>query len=183
MMWRFFLYFFPPVLIVLKKGVSKLWRFILLTYLTFTSLIYFKNFLIPALLEFLLPLSDFRSTLYEVFILFCGIVASFLYFSIGSFACVYYRLSTRVMVVALFLIMLPMFLADWSEMPEWLQQWGRLWTDLIGEPYRLLTFTYTLSDLFSIGLTVLLCGTGFYLQSRTGKRFQRPRSSRALRGM
>jgi hypothetical protein len=160
-----------------------LWRFILLTYLMFTSLIYLKNFLIPALLEFLLPLSDFRSALYEVFILFSGIVASFLYFSIGSFACYYYRLSNRAMVVALFSIMLPMFLADWSDMPKWLQQWGTLWTDLIGEPYRLLTFTYTLSDLFSIGLTALLCGMGYYLQSRSGKKYQKPRGSRALGGM
>lgn len=148
-----------------------MWRFGVLLMLTYLILIFAKNEMIPALLHILFPVSDFRAMLYEIIILMVGVGTIFLSYFLGSFSRSYYRMERPPFFLLLFLLLGLFFLFHLYFPHSFLSTFLREWADLVGESYRLLTFSYLYSDW--VGFTLLLITLWFGYE---GRRMEEKRS-------
>ncbi len=152
--------FLPLISYLSWQGVSRLVRYLCFSAILITLIIYFKNIVLQTILIFILPLSDFRSTLIEISILIIGILTCFLFFSLGYYAHRFFDVNTRSFIIFVHLLFSPILMSNWFNNVEWLYNWSRLSLDLLAEPYRILTFTNQFGDLLGLFLPILLMGTG-----------------------
>lgn len=141
-----------------------MWRFGVLLLFTYLILIFAKDEMMPALLHTFFPVSDFRAMLYEVIILMVGVGTIFLSYLLGSFSRSYYRMERLPFYLLLILLLGLFFLFHLYFPHSILSTFLREWADLVGESYRLLTFSYLYSDW--VGFTLLLITLWFGYQGR-----------------
>lgn len=159
-MWLFFCSLFHN-----NKGeeVSSLFLSLAMSLFIIMSLILLKSIIIPAVLFFLLPISDFRSTLFELFILIIGVLACFVFLRIGYLARNHYKINVRSIIFILHLWFLPLIITRVFGPIDWLRLWTDLYMDLIAEPYRLLTFTYQNSHVVGYLLPFVFMSLGYVI--------------------
>lgn len=129
-------------------------RFLIVLVFVYGILMLGKDELIPALLHFFLPISDFRSMLYEILILTIGVGSLFFSFLLGSYARGYQRFGRGFLLFFLLLCAALFFFAKLYAPSSLFTVLLKEWSDLVAEPYRILTFSYGHSEW--IGLFLLL---------------------------
>ncbi len=139
-------------------------------YFFMTLAIFVKNYFLPTSLFFLIPISDFRSTLFEIIILIFGVITLFIFFYMWWNANRFFPIHFRNIIIASHVIFLPSMILKGLNNEGSFVQWIELSIDLIAEPYRLLAFSYQASDVFGVTIQTGLFIIGVIVRSYEEKR-------------